>query len=78
MVIRARLSEASFDEADVRRLTAAYEASLELLQLKNVPDPLTNLIAEKIIDVFQAGERDPAKICAAVLKELNAPLPDGP
>jgi len=70
------LQEAAFDEADIYRMTAAYEAALEILHLKNRDDPITELIAKKIIDVVHLGERDPPHICARALRELGVPLPD--
>lgn len=57
-------------------MAAAYEAALELLRLKNRSDPLTELIAHKIIEVYRSGVRDPARICATSLLELGVPLGD--
>jgi hypothetical protein len=70
------LQQASFDEADIRAMTTAYEAALELMRLVNRQDPLTELIAAKIIEVYQAGENNPPKLCARALKEMGVTLPD--
>ena len=76
MAVYRLLREASFDEADIRRLSAAYEGALSLLRLEDRSDHITEPIAAKIIEVFRAGETDPPKICARALKELGISLPD--
>lgn len=76
MAINRLLGEAAFSPEDVRGLSAAYEAALQLLQLKDRADPVTELVAAKIIQVFRLGERDPPRICARALKELGLPFPD--
>jgi hypothetical protein len=70
------LKEAAFSPEDVRRMTAAYEAALQLLRLNDRNDPVTELVAAKIIQIFQLGETDPPRICARSLKELGVPIPD--
>lgn len=70
------LQEASFGPEEIRRLTAAYEGALKLLHLRHGTDPLCDLIAAKIIQVYRAGEHDPPRICARAIKELGVPLPD--
>ena len=65
-----------FNSDDVEKLTVAYEAALSLVHLKDREDPLTALIASKIIDVYRTGVRDPARVCATALKELGVPLSD--
>jgi hypothetical protein len=76
MAIYRLLREASFDQADIDRMTAAYEAALKLLRLSNRNDPITELIAVKIIEVTALGESDPSNICARALKELGIPIPE--
>ena len=76
MAIYRLLREASFDQPDIDRMTAAYETALKTLRLADRTDPLTELIAKKIIDVARHGERDPAHICARAIRELGVPLPE--
>jgi hypothetical protein len=58
-------------------MKAAYEAAaLQLLRLENRDDPITELVAAKIIQVTRMGESDPPRLCARVLQELGIPLPD--
>jgi hypothetical protein len=64
----------AFEPSDIERMTAAYEAALTLVQLKDRDDPLTELIAQKIIETYRTGMRDPARICATALKKLGVTL----
>lgn len=57
-------------------MTAAYEAALRALRLKDRSDPITELIARKIIEIVRSGEHDPPRICARAIKELGIPLND--
>jgi hypothetical protein len=76
MAIHRLVREAAFDQADIDRMTAAYDAALTLLRLTDRHDPITELIAKKIIEITRDGEHDPRHICARALKELGVPLPD--
>ena len=50
MPIGRMLTEAAFDLAAVKALTTAYEDVLATLGLKMRTDPLTQMIARKIIE----------------------------
>jgi hypothetical protein len=76
MPIKKMAEEAAFGPDEVARLSSAYEAALQLLHLTDRTDPVTEIVAKKIIEVALAGERDPPHICARALKELGIPLPD--
>jgi hypothetical protein len=76
MALYRQLAGAGFDQKDIDRMTAAYEAALQLLRLDNRDDPITELVASKIIEVTRMGECDPPRICARALQELGIPLPD--
>lgn len=76
MAIDRLLRESEFGPDDVEGLTKAYEAALQLLRLVDRTDPVTDIVAKKIIAVARAGERDPAHICARAIKELGIPLPE--
>jgi hypothetical protein len=49
----------------------AYGATLEKLRLVDHSDPITQLIAKKIIELGQRGVRDPEEISALATKELG-------
>ena len=76
MAIYRLIKEAAFEQADIDRMSAAYEAALKTLRLADRTDPLTELIAKKIIEVVRSGEHDPPRICARALKELGVSVPD--
>jgi hypothetical protein len=44
---------------------------LRALDLENRDDPMTRMIAKKIIEVGQTGIRDPAQISQLAIKELG-------
>jgi hypothetical protein len=56
---------------EIRCLTTAYEQTLTTLCLKDRNDPLTELIAKKIIKIAQTGIKDPAEICERAIRELG-------
>ena len=70
------LQEAVFPPEDIARMTTAYDAALQLLRLTDRTDPVTEIVAKKIIEVARSGERDPPKICARAIKELGISLPE--
>jgi hypothetical protein len=50
---------------------SAYEQTLRALRLKDRDDPITQLVAEKIIAIGRLGIEDPAEISKLTLKELG-------
>jgi hypothetical protein len=70
------LREGAFDQRDIERMGAAYEAALKLLRLIDRDDPVCEIVAKKIIEIERSGVTDPAHICARTLKELGIPLPE--
>ncbi len=71
MAIYRMFREGVFSPDEIESLSAAYEAALKVLRLKDREDPVTELIAAKIIQVYRLGEHDPATICTRSLKELG-------
>jgi hypothetical protein len=74
MAIYRLLAEASFSQDDIDRMAAAYEAVLDELQLMDRTDPVTEVIAKKLIEITRSGEHDPVHICARTIKELGFPV----
>ena len=72
MPIKRMLDSAAFDPAAVTALTNAYEAACASLRLIDRTDPLAEIVAKKIIEHARRGERDPSRLCAVVLKELQS------
>jgi hypothetical protein len=71
MPIIRLLEREAFDPEDITVLVAAFEDALSTLGLVNRADPLTELVAKKIIECAQTGERDPIRLRDYVLKSLR-------
>ena len=68
------LPEAAFGPDEIRSMTEAYETALGLLRLVDRNDPVTEIVAKKIIEIFGTGERDPQRIAALAIEQLGVPL----
>ncbi|WFU17583.1 hypothetical protein [Bradyrhizobium sp. CB3481] len=55
----------------VNRIIEAYEQTLHTLCVKDRDDPLTEMIATKIIKIAQTGVDDAAQLSAQAIKELE-------
>jgi len=71
MTIYRLLENTTFGPQEIERLVRAYEQTLRALGLIDRSDPITRLVAEKIIAVGRFGIEDPAEISREVLKELD-------
>lgn len=58
---------------EIARLTTAYEQALRTIGVKDRGDPLTELIARKIIEIGQTGVKDPTQICSRAVDALDLP-----
>jgi hypothetical protein len=62
----------AFDPEAVAVMTTAYEDVCRALQLTDKrSDPITQVLAQKIIEVAKTGMRDAAEISKIVLKEMH-------
>jgi len=73
MIIYRLLKDTAFGPEDIERLVMAYEQTLRALRLKDRNDPITQLVAEKIIAIGRLGIEDPAEISKLALKRLGPP-----
>ena len=71
MAIYRLLREASFGPDEISQMTAAYEQALQALKLVDRNDPITEILAKKIIEVARSGEHDPTQICSRAIQELG-------
>jgi hypothetical protein len=71
MAIYRILQRSAFEPEDIRRIAEAYELALRELRLHNHDDPLTETVAQCIIESAQTGEKDPRLICARALERLR-------
>ncbi len=71
MPIRQLLERSAFPPEEVERIAAAYEAALRKLGLVDRNDPVTEIVAKKVIQLARAGITDRAEICRRVVRELG-------
>jgi hypothetical protein len=65
--------DADYDLMEAVR--AAFHRICDVLQLaRDREDPLTEVVVTKIVELAKTGERDPEKLCFAVLADLDMPL----
>jgi hypothetical protein len=72
MTIYRILQNSPFGPEEIARLVAAYEETLKTLGLKDRCDPITQLVARKIIEIGQTGVRDPLQLARLAIKDLGA------
>jgi hypothetical protein len=72
MAIYKLIQNTAFEPKDIERLVTAYEQTLRALRLKDRSDPITLLVAEKVIAIGRLGIEDPAEISKLALKELTS------
>ena len=77
MPLNSLLKGSSFTAEEVARLSVAYETTLRALHLVDRNDPITGIIAKKIIEIGRSGLDDPAQISARAIKELGVTPPIG-
>jgi hypothetical protein len=71
MPFRHLIQDATFDPAAIEIMSATYEGVCKALNLVDRNDPLTMLIAKKIIELASKGERNPDLMCRDALKALG-------
>ena len=70
MAIYRLLQKSAFGPEEIERMTTAYEDALRVLGLTDRSDPMTEILAKKIIEIAQTGERDPARIRAKAVAAI--------
>jgi hypothetical protein len=71
MAIYRLLKDHVFGPDEIKVLTIAYEEVLRTLRLENRADPATEMIAKKIIELAQRGERDPVRLREHAIRSLS-------
>jgi hypothetical protein len=69
--IRRLLENHVFGPDEITVLTAAFEDTLRTLRLVDRADPATEIIARKIIELAQQGERDPVRLRERAIQCLS-------
>jgi hypothetical protein len=76
MPIRAYLDGHKFDGETIRQMGIAFETALGSLRATpDCSDPIRAALAQHIIALAKAGERDPERLCEAALKAVRPPNP---
>jgi hypothetical protein len=70
MAIYRLLQNSAFGPEEIQRMTTAYEEALRVLGLTDRADPMTEILAKKIIEIAQTGERDPVRIRAQAVAAI--------
>ena len=71
MPIRPHLDGQKFDPETIRVMGLAFEMALIALRLADRDDLANEVVAQKIIALAKAGERDPERLCDGVMKEFG-------
>jgi hypothetical protein len=71
MPLAPYLQEGVFDPPAIEAMTTAYLAVCDSLRLAGRSDPLTQIVARKVIEIAGTGERDPARIRDLTLLALK-------
>ena len=71
MPIYRLLQNSPLGPEEIKVLTEAYDDTLRKLNLADRSDPLTGLIAKKIIELGQRGVRDAARLVELAIQELG-------
>ena len=71
MAIYRLLQNSAFAPEDITALVAAYEDCLRILKLSDRSDPITAVVAKKIIEIAQTGIRDSGQLGRLALQEIG-------
>jgi hypothetical protein len=71
MAIYRLLQNCAFAPEDIAPLVAAYEECLRTLKLSDRSDPVTGILAKKIIEMAQTGIRDSGQLSRFALEEIG-------
>jgi hypothetical protein len=75
MAIHRTLRNTPWGPEESGPLIEAYEQTLKALGLKDRNDPITDIVAEKIVEIRGRGVRDAVELWRIALKELGAHPP---
>jgi hypothetical protein len=70
MPIQKLLQQQAFEPEEIKALSSAFEDALRELGLVDRTDPATQLVAKRIIELAQRGERDPIRLRQGAVKGI--------
>jgi hypothetical protein len=65
------LQNSPFGPDEIERMTTAYADALRVLGLVDRTDGITEIVAKKVIEIAQTGERDPLRIRERAIEDLG-------
>jgi hypothetical protein len=71
MPIRPFLAGQAFDQTDINDMSTVFVAVCSRLNLADRADGMTELVAQKVIELRQRGVRDPDTLRKRTLLEFN-------
>ena len=71
MPLDRMLKDRHFQPDQIRLLDQAFKRALRRLDLVDRNDPLTEIVAKKVIEVGQSGIRDPDEIASTAIRALG-------
>jgi hypothetical protein len=69
-ILRLLQKNMPMEPEEISRLTTAYEQALRGIGLVDRDDPLSEMVAKKVIKIAKTGVRHPTDIAAIAIKEL--------
>jgi hypothetical protein len=72
MAIYRILQNSPLGPEEINQLVAAYERTLEMLGLIDRSDPVTELVAKRLIAIRQTGVNDPVHLSNRAIEDLSA------
>jgi hypothetical protein len=72
MPIHRLLGVHAFGPDEIKVLSTAFDEALRALGLVDRSDPATEIVARRIIELAQQGERDPVLLCRRAVDSLSA------
>jgi hypothetical protein len=66
-----RLTVYSFRLEVVHAMRTAYRMACEEPRLKDAGDGMTEIVADNILELADAGETNPVRLCSAALRRLS-------
>jgi hypothetical protein len=70
MPINRLLARSNVLPAEIKNLNLAFNKALRALHLVNRNDPVTEIVARKVIEIGATGIRDPTEIARIAVKQL--------
>jgi hypothetical protein len=71
MPIHRLLENHAFGPDEIMVLTSAFDDALRKLRLADRTDPAAEVVAKKIIELAQQGERDPLRLSECAIRALS-------